>query len=383
MKRSTPTERPVVPARRRRAELAARARRLLATAQCPVEPADLANTRADLGRLDEALAALAVRLRGESPVAAALADVYALRLEIREFADRERLARSRALDAGLARLRPVRDPDELLDRVCPAVVDSCGFDRVMLSRVEGSVWRPWKSYAGELGDAERSFREWISAVPEIELGSMLLETEMVRRREPALITDPARDRRVYQPMVRAAGLRSYVAAPLMPSGRVIGLLHADYADPVDALVTALDRDILWAFAEEFGRLFERAVLLNRLGEQRERVRAAMRGVESVLEDLASAEIALATRAQASELVAGRAASGLGRSPAGLASLLTGRELEVLSLMATGATNQRIADELVITSGTVKSHVKRILRKLCAENRAQAISQYLRLTIGPT
>ncbi len=36
---------------------------------------------------------------------------------------------------------------------------------------------------------------------------------------------------------------------------------------------------------------------------------------------------------------------------------------------------------MITNGTVKSHVKRILRKLGAENRAEAISQYLRLTIG--
>lgn len=59
----------------------------------------------------------------------------------------------------------------------------------------------------------------------------------------------------------------------------------------------------------------------------------------------------------------------------------GRELEVLALMATGATNSRIAEELVIADGTVKSHVERILRKLCVENRAEAISQYLRLTMG--
>jgi DNA-binding NarL/FixJ family response regulator len=65
----------------------------------------------------------------------------------------------------------------------------------------------------------------------------------------------------------------------------------------------------------------------------------------------------------------------------LDSLLTARELEVLELMATGATNRRIAERLVITDGTVKSHVKRILRKLHAANRSEAVARYLRLTIG--
>jgi DNA-binding CsgD family transcriptional regulator len=46
---------------------------------------------------------------------------------------------------------------------------------------------------------------------------------------------------------------------------------------------------------------------------------------------------------------------------------------VLELMVTGATNQAIADKLVITEGTVKSHVKHILRKYGAVNRAQAIA----------
>ena len=157
-------------------------------------------------------------LASEQPARAAdlLAAAYGLRQEIRDRLDQERSARWAALEAGLARLRPIHDPDDLLDRACAAAADGGGFDRVMLSRVEGSLWRPWKSYAVDIGDAERSFQQWIRAVPEIELSRMLLETEMARRREPALITDPARDTRVYQPLVRASRLRSYVAAPLMP-----------------------------------------------------------------------------------------------------------------------------------------------------------------------
>jgi DNA-binding NarL/FixJ family response regulator len=47
-------------------------------------------------------------------------------------------------------------------------------------------------------------------------------------------------------------------------------------------------------------------------------------------------------------------------------------------MARGSSNADIATELVISEGTVKSHVKHILRKMRASNRAQAVSCYMRL-----
>jgi LuxR family transcriptional regulator, regulator of acetate metabolism len=309
----------------------------------------------------------------------ALVDLQSFRSEVHDHEVHERLDRLDALEAGLAPLRWVHDPDELLAKACEAVVHACGFDRAMLSRVEGSTWRPWKSYAITDRMPERAFAAWMETTPEIPLDHLLLESEMVRRHAPALVTEPENDPRVYRPIVEASGLKSYVAAPLMPTGRVIGFLHADYETSV---VDGLDRDILWAFAEGFGQIFERAVLLGRLRDQREQVRRAMETVEQVLDDLASAEIELASRG-----------SGGGSSPAPrrlpaptpgsrIDSLLTPRELEVLALMATGATNNRIAEELVITDGTVKSHVKRILRKLRAANRSEATARYLRLTMTP-
>ncbi len=54
--------------------------------------------------------------------------------------------------------------------------------------------------------------------------------------------------------------------------------------------------------------------------------------------------------------------------------LSSRELEILSLIAQGATNKDIADKLVISEGTVKTHVKHILSKLDAQNRTDAIAK---------
>jgi DNA-binding CsgD family transcriptional regulator len=49
-------------------------------------------------------------------------------------------------------------------------------------------------------------------------------------------------------------------------------------------------------------------------------------------------------------------------------------------MVSGARNNQIADQLVISEGTVKSHVKNICRKLRASNRAEAVAKYLQLVI---
>jgi LuxR family maltose regulon positive regulatory protein len=56
------------------------------------------------------------------------------------------------------------------------------------------------------------------------------------------------------------------------------------------------------------------------------------------------------------------------------SLLTPRELEILALMAAGASNQEIAQRLVVTEGTVKGHVNHILQKLEAHNRTAAVAR---------
>lgn len=52
--------------------------------------------------------------------------------------------------------------------------------------------------------------------------------------------------------------------------------------------------------------------------------------------------------------------------------LTARETEVLRLVALGRSNKEIADSLFVSEETVKTHVSRVLAKLGAENRAQAI-----------
>ena len=62
--------------------------------------------------------------------------------------------------------------------------------------------------------------------------------------------------------------------------------------------------------------------------------------------------------------------------------LTGRELDVLRLLAQGLTNQEIAESLTIGVGTVRTHVSNILSKLHLANRTQAALFALREGLAP-
>ena len=53
--------------------------------------------------------------------------------------------------------------------------------------------------------------------------------------------------------------------------------------------------------------------------------------------------------------------------------LSSREIEILSLVAKGASNQEIADSLFITKNTVKVHMRRIMQKLSVHNRQRAVA----------
>ena len=62
--------------------------------------------------------------------------------------------------------------------------------------------------------------------------------------------------------------------------------------------------------------------------------------------------------------------GIGMRP--VRSVLTPREWEVLDLMSLGRTTRQIADELVLSNETVRTHIKNLMRKLGASSRNEAI-----------
>jgi len=60
--------------------------------------------------------------------------------------------------------------------------------------------------------------------------------------------------------------------------------------------------------------------------------------------------------------------------AGLLEPPSGRELEILRLVAAGKSNRQIASELFVSVGTVKTHLNNLYRKLDARSRTQAVAR---------
>ena len=67
---------------------------------------------------------------------------------------------------------------------------------------------------------------------------------------------------------------------------------------------------------------------------------------------------------------------------GIVDPLTSRELEVLTMLAAGRSNQAIAGQLVVTLDTVKKHVGHVLGKLGAANRTEAVARARELSLIP-
>ncbi|WP_052914283.1 helix-turn-helix transcriptional regulator [Protofrankia coriariae] len=274
----------------------------------------------------------------------------------------------------LGRLRRCASSAELLERVPPELTRACGFARAMISRVHHSEWIPILPPPGVDPDTD-AFRRAFGDEPTLPLRHMLLEAEMVRRRIGILVADAASDPRCHEAFVTVAGARSYVGAPLMPSGRVIGFLHADRRGQ-DHPVTQDDLDNIVLFAEHVGLLYERAVFAEELQHRRARVQAAQLALARDLDAVSNAELRLQLPPTPEDDPDDDHRDST--PPPGRIALLSTREREVLDLIVAGETNSGIARELVLGEQTVKTHVARVLRKLGATSRAEAAARYLRM-----
>ncbi|MBQ0828018.1 helix-turn-helix transcriptional regulator [Streptomyces tagetis] len=131
--------------------------------------------------------------------------------------------------------------------------------------------------------------------------------------------------------------------------------------------------------------FRLAGALLAAGDEDERARATelLRLAHTVAGHLGARPLgdAVARLARRARLTVGHGAGERGAGPAGALGL-TGREREVLRLVAEGHTNRRIAEELFISPKTASVHVSNILAKLGVSGRGEAAAVAHRLALFP-
>lgn len=243
----------------------------------------------------------------------------------------------------------------------------CGFTRgVVLSVVEGHLSSNGMSAIPDpVSDA---LRRRCQAEP-IVLTARSEEAEVIRRAEGS-----RRERASEGSVVkRALGLEEYVLAAVVPESHAVALVVLDRAEPA---VTEEDRAIADLFAHLLGLAVIRVVLRLRMHELSAEIRHLTASAHALMHEAQEAPIALT-----SDLGQGPVFTTAGQRamlPSRLGELLNAREREIAALMVEGRSNREIGEELHLAPDTVKAHVARLVRKLRASNRVEAVARYMEL-----
>jgi LuxR family transcriptional regulator, regulator of acetate metabolism len=341
-------------------------------------PLERARTHQPCGPADKqlrtalSLACGALRLRKRALDDDRTAKLAACALQLQEVSqdvcDRQlerRVESLRGVGRALGHLEGIDSTQQLLTGSTRELCQTCGFDRAAMFRAEGPVLvAESMEFVGDPAWGRRVLEFARRARPRLDNGA---HGGVTRRRERPLLVRDAQDLRSRCPVIAATDTRAYVAAPIMPEGEVIGFLHADRYFAGDS-VDELDRDVLAAFAQGFGYMAARIAVVERLRHEHHRLRQLLTLTEASVSRIYGPNVALTSN------------RGEPRHPeraGAVAGSLTRRQRQIIELMADGATNAEIARRLVLSQETVKFHVREILKRMRAANRAEAVSRYLR------
>lgn len=245
-----------------------------------------------------------------------------------------------------------------------------------LLTVEGSAFRDDPGAARRAASTLRS--------EPLRLAHRLIEAGVVRRKRCSVVVDASVDAGSDRRMAAVMGWGGYAAAPVVVGRTVIGVLHADRGPGRAA--EPLDGEVLGSFAMELARTYESAGLRRALRQERDEMGQLLEWLDGRSRELAVSEITL--RSDRRERPGAKRRASVGASVSARADLvifdglLTRREIEVLRLLSDGMSNHAIAEDLVISAATVKSHVNSLLAKLHVSNRAEAVARYFTLVRSP-
>ncbi|MCZ1074416.1 MULTISPECIES: helix-turn-helix transcriptional regulator [Rhodococcus] len=271
----------------------------------------------------------------------------------------------RTIDAGA---------DQIARTVTQELCTNLGYAKAMFSVVRGSIWSPIAlAVHPELtGD----FHPLLEAIDgrEISLREAPREAELVRRRRPYAVEAADTYRHTYRPLIDLSRPAGYIAVPVVVGSRVVAMIHVDRQS--DGL-SDTDVHIVGALAAMCASSKERADLRQQIHARNEHVEAEIQRLTRAIRHLEQAPVTMPelgtrelSRSDVAALESGSRDPGVPR-----AQSLTTREREVLTLLATGATNAAISRRLCISDGTVKSHVQRIFKKLGVSTRAEVAALY--------
>ncbi|MGV9710965.1 response regulator transcription factor [Gordonia sp. NPDC003424] len=267
----------------------------------------------------------------------------------------------RALLADLTQASRAERPYSVTRRLC----SDMGFRKSVYSPATRCGWSPTTiALHPDLDDAFGPLRQ---AIEELSLppGAAPREEDVMRTGR-SIAVDPAdiyRD--TYRPLVELSRPRGYLAVPVTAFGRVTGLLHADLHD-VD--LTTADLEALENAAAVYSLTEERLSLKTTIATRSAEAQDALNALQRAVDEIETTQLSL------KDILSEQASIEIEAPPRShheLRTALTTREHEVFDMIAQGQSATGIAHALYLSESTVKSHTKRIYRKLGISSRAEA------------
>jgi DNA-binding CsgD family transcriptional regulator len=283
-----------------------------------------------------------------------LTDFLQAQVEARQMRAGDRVDVVRSLTAGVRRMKKAGSLQGLGRQACTELCEVLGFDSALLSFVEDDGFVVEESDHSLGGPTVIPRRECAAERASIRL------RDTTRTNEADMPASPG-----YRELL---GSENYLVAPIIAKSRVVALIHVGRRS--EGGVTADDMDVLDAFASAYSLLHERMLNTERVQQQRTSIARAAARLTEEADRIAAAAISFDVEDDT------RVEPPIITADCGLAATLSDRERQVFERLVLGASNAEIADQLVITVETVKTHVKRILRKIGAINRSEAIALYM-------
>jgi DNA-binding CsgD family transcriptional regulator len=266
------------------------------------------------------------------------------------------------------RLNGAQTVGQLLAWACDEAPGFCGFSRALVLGVEDGRLTS-TGVAAVVDPPSDALRRQVLAAP-IPIAAGSQEAELLRGADGLAGGGSAMASVVGERL----GLQHLAMAAVVPEARPVALLVVDRPDrPVDER----DHASVDLFAHVVAMAIERVVLRRRLQELSGELRHLTASAHALMTEALEAPVGLQ-----SDFGHGPVFTTAGRTPGAddaLRELLSEREREVAALMVNGRSNREIGDALHISPDTVKASVGRLVRKLGASNRVDAVARYVMMS----
>ncbi|MUL45571.1 LuxR family transcriptional regulator [Mycobacterium sp. CBMA293] len=273
-------------------------------------------------------------------------------VEARLMSDDDSGATARSVIDSIRRLKAAPSVQALERQVCTELCHTVGFSSAVLSSIAPDKFVPVTAH-GTRGAGQP-----------IPRNSCVAEQDCVKFRR---IVHAGRDEMpATEEFCEVLGAADYLVAPIVVESKVLALVHMSRAR---GAIADGDVDTLGLLLSVYSFVYERLLNSQRVDQLRISIIGAAARLAEEADRIAGTAVSLDTDGDDGVFEADVAVDAF-------TAALSNRERDVFSRMVRGDSNADIAGELVVSVETVKTHVKRILRKIGAANRLEAITLYM-------